>query len=118
MYGDQSGEFVFGYFCVIRDNGKNWIYTLLIDPKEFINRGWRGTKIANLESSLKICFIEFLRKTPAVLQCPKDFCQLPVTRLIKIYDSIKGDDVGGGSGGETEFSVTQILNWLSFMTWK
>ena len=30
----------------------------------------------------------------------------------------KGADVAGGSGGETELSVTQILNWLSFMTWK
>ena len=118
MYGDQFGEFVFGYFCGVRGNGKNWFYTLLIDPKEFINPGWRGTKIANLESSLKICFIEFLKEKPVVLQCPKDFCQLPVTRLIKICESIKGDDVGGGSRGETEFSVTQILNWLAFMTWK
>ena len=64
--------------------GKNWFYTVLIDPDS------RATKIANLESSLKICFIEFLKKKPAVLLCPKDFCQLPVTRLIKIYDSIKG----------------------------
>ena len=23
MYGDQSGEFVFGYFCGVRGNGKN-----------------------------------------------------------------------------------------------
>ena len=81
MYGDQSGEFVFGYFLGVRDTCRD---TVLIDPDS------RATKIANLESSLKICFIEFLKKKPAVLLCPKDFCQLPVTRLIKIYDSIKG----------------------------
>ena len=38
------------------------------------------------------------------------FLSIAITRLIKICESIKGDDVGGGSGGETEFSVTQILN--------
>ena len=65
-------------FGALRDKaGKTWFYTLLIDPKEVINPNSRATKIANLESSLKICFIEFLKKKPAVLLCPKDFCQLP-----------------------------------------
>ena len=60
MYGDQSGEFVFGYFLGVRDNaGKNWFYTVLVDSKEVITLIQEQLKLPTLNPLWKFVSFNF-----------------------------------------------------------